>query len=248
MMIKDKVVVITGASSGIGAATAKRLAQAGAKVVLGARHEDKLAKLSQEIKNDGGTAAYLATDVTKREDNQALVDFAKQQFGQVDAIFLNAGIMPSSRLDELKVDDWEKTIDINLKGVLYGIAAVLPVFKEQGHGQVIATSSVAGLKTYPGYAAYCASKWGVRAVMDTLRQETAQSTANIRTTTIYPAAVHSNLINGIPDPAIQQGELAVRSQTELAADEVAKAVEYVIDAPEGTVLQEMTIAPLNQNW
>lgn len=248
MMIKDKVVVITGASSGIGAATAKRLAAAGAKVVLGARHEDKLAQLAKEITNNGGAAAYLATDVTKREDNQALVDLAKQQFGKVDVVFLNAGIMPSSRLAELKVDDWDKTIDINLKGVLYGIAAALPVFKEQKHGQVIATSSVAGLKVYPGYAAYCASKWGVKATMATLRQEAAQDKANIRTTTIYPAAVHSNLISGITNPDIQQGEIAVRTQTELSADEVAKAVEYVINAPAETDLQDLTIAPLNQEW
>lgn len=247
-MIKDKVVVITGASSGIGEATAKRLAQAGAKVVLGARHEEKLAKLADEITNNGGVAAYLTTDVTSKEDNQALVDFAKDKFGKVDTIFLNAGIMPSSFLSELKVDDWDRTIDINLKGVLYGIAAVLPVFKEQNYGQVIATSSVAGLKVYPGYAAYCASKWGVRAIMDTLRQETAQDKANIRTTTIYPAAVHSNLISGIANSDIQKGEMAVRSQTELAADEIAKAVEYAIDAPEETALQDITIAPLNQEW
>lgn len=247
-MIKDKVVVITGASSGIGEATAKRLAKAGAKVVLGARHEEKLAKLVEEITNNGGAAAYLTTDVTSKEDNQALVDFAKKQFGKVDTIFLNAGIMPSSLLSELKVDDWDRTIDINLKGVLYGIAAVLPVFKEQDYGQVIATSSVAGLKVYPGYGAYCASKWGVRAIMETLRQETAQEKVNIRTTTIYPAAVHSNLISGIANPDIQKGEMAVRAQTELSADEIAKAVEYAIDAPEGTVLQDITIAPLNQEW
>lgn len=247
-MIKDKVVVITGASSGIGAVTAKRLAGSGAKVVLGARHEDKLAKLVDEIKKSGGEAVYQVTDVTSRQDNQALVDLAKKQFGKVDTIFLNAGIMPSSRLAELKVDDWDKTIDVNIKGVLYGIAAVLPLFKQQGHGQVITTSSVAGLKIYAGYAPYCASKWAVHEIMATLRLEAAQDKANIRTTTIFPASVHSNLINGITNPEIKKGEIAVRSETELPADEVAKAVEYVVNAPEETDIQDLTIAPLNQEW
>lgn len=247
-MIKGKVIVITGASSGIGAATVKRLAAAGAKLVLGARHEDKLRQLAAEIKDNGGQATYRVTDVTNRSNNQDLVEYAVKQFGRVDAIFLNAGIMPSSRLAELKVDDWDRTIDVNLKGVLYGIAAVLPVFRKQGYGQVIATSSVAGLKTYAGYAPYCASKWAVREIMATLRLEAAQDKANIKTTTIYPAAVHSNLISGIADADIQKGEMAVRAQTELPADEVAKAVEYAVDAPTGTDIQDLTIAPLNQEW
>lgn len=247
-MIKGKVVVITGASSGIGEATAKRLAAAGAKVVLGARHADRLKAIVAQIQKDGGTASFLPINVARKEESQALVAHAIQCFGRIDAIFLNAGIMPSSRLAELKTDDWDRTIDINLKGVLYGIAAVLPIFKEQHQGQIIATSSVAGLKVYPGYAAYCASKWAVREIMETLRLEAAQDKANLRTTTIYPAAVHSNLISGIINDAIRNGEIAVRKQTELAADEVAKAVEYVIDAPAETDIHELTIAPLNQEW
>lgn len=247
-MIKDKVVVITGASSGIGEATAKRLAKAGAKVVLGARREERLVKITKEIQEAGGTAAFLKTDVTKREDSQALVDFAQEKFGQVDAIFLNAGVMPVSRLSELKVDDWDRTIDINIKGVLYGIAAVLPIFKTQNYGQVITTSSVAGLKAYAGYAAYCASKWAVREIMTTLRMEAAQDKANIKTTTIYPAATHSDLVKGISDANIQKGEVESRSKYELPADEVAKAVEYVIDSPQGTDIEDITIAPLNQEW
>lgn len=247
-MLKDKVVVITGASSGIGEATAIRLAAGGAKVVLAARHEDKLAQIAKEIQDDGGQTAYLATDVTKRKDNQDLVNFAQKKFGKVDAIFLNAGIMPSSRLAELKVDDWDRTIDVNLKGVLYSIAAVLPVFKKQNYGQVITTSSVAGLKIYAGYAPYCATKWAVRKVMEALRVEAAQDKANIRTTTICPASVHSNLINDITNPEIKKGEIAVRSKTELPADEVAKAVAYVVDAPAETEINELTIGPLNQGW
>ena len=247
-MIKDKVVVITGASSGIGEATAKRLAKAGAKVVLGARREERLVEITKQIQKEGGTAAFLKTDVTKREDSKALVEFAEKKFVQVDAIFLNAGVMPVSRLSELKVDDWDRTIDINIKGVLYGIAAALPIFKKQNHGQVIATSSVAGLKVYPGYAAYCASKWAVREIMSSLRMEAAQDKANIKTTTIYPAATHSELVNGIANSDIQKGEMSSRSNFELSADEVAKAVEYVIDAPQGTDIEDLTIAPLNQEW
>lgn len=150
MAIKDKVVIITGASSGIGEATAKMLASKGAKVVLGARNTDKLQKITDEIKANGGQATFKATDVSKQADNQALVELAKNAFGKVDVIYLNAGIMPITNLSDLEVDRWMQTIDINLKGVLYGIAAILPEFKTQNGGQVIATSSVAGLQAYPG--------------------------------------------------------------------------------------------------
>lgn len=248
MSLKDKVVIITGASSGIGESTAKRLAADGAKVVLGARNERKLAQIREDITAKSGQAIYQRTDVTKYEDNQNLVKRAENTFGKVDAIFLNAGIMPSSRLAELKVADWDQTIDVNLKGVLYGIAAVLPLFKKQNSGQIITTSSVAGLKVYPGYAPYCATKWAIRKVMETLRLEAAQDKANIRTTTICPASVHSNLIQGITNSDIKNSEIAVRSKTELPADEVAKAVEYVIAAPEKTEINELTIGPLNQGW
>lgn len=247
-MIKDKVVIITGASSGIGEATAKRLAAAGAKVVLGARHEDQLAQVTKNIQANGGSAAYLKTDVTKPEDSQALVDYAKKQYGKVDTVFLNAGVMPSSPLVEGNIDAWNQAIDVNLKGVMYGLAAVLPVFKKQNGGQVITTSSVAGLKVYPGYAHYCATKFAVKAVMDTLRLETAQDHSNIRTTTIYPANVHSDLVNGIANKGIQEAEIANRKKHELTADEVAKAVEYVIDAPEGTELHDLSIGPTDQGW
>jgi len=247
-MIKNKVVIITGASSGIGEATAKRLAKSGAKVVLGARNTDKLAMIVQEIKNNGGEAIYQKLDVTKRQDSQDLVDLAVSRFGRIDVAFLNAGVMPNSRLSELRVDDWDNTIDVNLKGVLYGIAALLPVLRRQNGGQILATSSVAGLKSYSGVGVYGATKWAVKELMEVLRMESAEENSNIRTSVIYPAAVHSNLISHIPDKNIQAGEEAVRSKTELPADEIAKVVEYAVDMPEETNISEFTVGPTNQVW
>ena len=159
MGIKDKVVIITGASSGIGESTAKLLASKGAKLVLGARREEKLKEIVEDIKQNGGEAVYKVTDVVNPNDNEALVKEAKNTFGRVDVIFLNAGLMPNSPLSALKVNDWNDMIDINIKGVLNGVAAILPTFIEQKSGHIITTSSVAGLKSYPGGAVYGATKW-----------------------------------------------------------------------------------------
>lgn len=171
--LTDKVVIITGASSGIGEATAYKLAAAGAKIILGARREDKLKAIADKIAQNGGEAAYRVTDVVKAEDNQALVQLAKDRFGKVDAIFLNAGLMPSSPLSALETDNWNMMVDVNIKGVLNGIAAVLPTFETQKSGHIITTSSVAGLKVYPGAAVYCGTKWAVKAIMEALRMESA---------------------------------------------------------------------------
>ncbi|TIP83026.1 MAG: SDR family oxidoreductase, partial [Mesorhizobium sp.] len=195
--IKNKVVIITGASSGIGEATAKLLASKGAKVVLGARREDKLKQIADEIGKAGGQAVYRELDVTKPSDNDAVVKLAKDRFGRVDVIFLNAGLMPNSPLSALKTDDWHQMVDVNIKGVLNGIAAVLPAFIEQKSGHVIATSSVAGLKAYPGGAVYGGTKWFVRDFMEVLRMESAMEGTNIRTATIYPAAINTELLNTI---------------------------------------------------
>jgi len=161
-MINDKVVIITGASSGIGEATAKLLASKGAKLVLGARREDKLKQIVEEIERDGGQAVYQELDVTKPSENEAIARLAKETFGGVDVIFLNAGIMPNSPLSALKTNDWRRTVDVNVNGVLNGVAAVLPTFIEQKSGQIVANSSVAGLKAYPGGAVYGGTKWFVR--------------------------------------------------------------------------------------
>src|SRR5205807_9672514 len=223
-MIKNKIVVITGASSGIGEATAKLLATKGAKVVLGARREDKLKQIADAIEKDGGQAVYRELDVTKPSDNEAMVSFANRTFGRVDVIFLNAGIMPNSPLSALKTDDWHQTVDVNIRGVLNGVAAALPTFIKQKSGHVIATSSVAGLKAYPGGAVYGGTKWFVRDFMEVLRMESAMEGTNIRTATIYPAAVNTELLDAISDRDTAQSVQKVYDQYGISPDRVANVV------------------------
>lgn len=248
MAIKDKVVIITGASSGIGEATAKLLASKGAKLVLGARREEKLQALTEAITKDGGKAVYQETDVTKAEDNKKLVALAKSEFGKVDVIFLNAGLMPNSPLSELKSDEWHQMVDVNLKGVLNGLEAVLPEFIKQQSGHVITTSSVAGLKAYPGGAVYGATKWAVRGLMEVLHMESAQEGTNIRTATIYPAAIKSELLGTITDEQTAKDFNALYNQYEIGPDRVANVVAFAIDQPEDTNVSEFTIGPTTQPW
>ncbi|WP_270334515.1 SDR family oxidoreductase [Ligilactobacillus acidipiscis] len=248
MAIKDKVVIITGASSGIGAATAKLLAQKGAKLVLAARREDKLQALVKSIQAQGGEAVYQITDVTKREDNQKLVELAIQKFSKVDVIFLNAGLMPNSPLSALKNDEWDQMVEVNIKGVLNGIRAILPKFTSQKSGHVITTSSVAGLKAYPGGAVYGATKWAVRDLMEVLRMESAQEGTNIRTATIYPAAIRSELIEKISDQATAKDVNEMYAKYEISPERVANVVAFAIDQPEDTNVSEFTIGPTIQPW
>ena len=238
--IANKVVIITGASSGIGEATALKLAAEGAKIVLGARREDKLKAIADKIQAAG--------DVTKPEDSAALVALAKSRFGKVDAIFLNAGLMPSSPLAALETANWNAMIDVNIKGVLNGIAAVLPEFTSQKHGHVITTSSVAGLKIYPGAAVYCGSKWAVRAIMEALRMESAQAGTNIRTATIYPAAVQSELVSHITDENASKGYRQLYDTYEIPAARVAEVVAFALAQPDDTNISEFTIGPTTQPW
>lgn len=247
-MIKDKVVMITGASSGIGEATAKLLANKGAKVVLGARRAEKLKQLADEIQTTGGQAVYQVMDVVKPSDNTALVELARKTFGRIDVIFLNAGIMPSSLVSALKTDEWDQMVDINIKGVLNGVAAVMPTFTGQKSGQIIATSSVAGLKNYPGAAVYGGTKWFVRNFMEVLRMESAQEGTNIRTATIYPAAINTELLNTITDQNMASGMTALYEQHGISAARVANIVAVAIDQPEDTNLSELTIGPTSQPW
>lgn len=247
-MIENKVVVITGASSGIGAETAKLLASQGAKVVLGARREDKLAALTDEIIDAGGQAVYRVTDVTKPADNENLVQLAKDAFGGIDVMFLNAGLMPVAPLSALHVAEWNRMIDVNIKGVLNGIAAVLPTFKAQKSGHFIATSSVAGLKAYPGGAVYGATKWAVRDLMEVLRMEAAQEGSHIRTATIYPAAIKTELLNTITDQAAGAAMQQTYDAYEIGADRVAKVVSFAIDMPADTNVNEFTVGPTDQPW
>ncbi len=247
-MIQDKIVIITGASSGIGEATAKLLASKGAKVVLGARRENELKELVDAIKEAGGQAAYQVTDVTKPTDNAALVELAKETFGGVDVIFLNAGVMPNSPLSALKTDDWVRMVDINIKGVLNGVAAVLPTFVEQKSGHVITTSSVAGLKAYPGGAVYGGTKWFVRDFMEVLRMESAQEGTNIRTATIYPAAINTELLGTISHEGTTEGMAGIYDQYGISPNRIASVVAIAIDQPEDTTISEFTVGPASQPW
>lgn len=247
-MIQDKVVIVTGASSGIGEASAKLLASRGAKVVLGARRESELKELTEAIKEAGGQAAYRVTDVTDPDDNAALVELAKERFGQVDVIFLNAGIMPNSPLSALKTNDWNHMVDVNIKGVLNGVAAVLPTFIEQKFGHVITTSSVAGLKAYPGGAVYGGTKWFVRDFMEVLRMESAQEGTNIRTATIYPAAINTELLGTISHEGTAEGMGGIYEQYGISPERIASVVAIAIDQPEDTNISEFTVGPASQPW
>jgi NADP-dependent 3-hydroxy acid dehydrogenase YdfG len=247
-MIKDKVVIITGASSGIGEATAKLLAGKGAKVVLGARREDQLKQLVDEIQKAGGQAVYQVMNVVNPSDSTAIVKLAQEKFGQVDVIFLNAGIMPNSPLSALKTEEWNQTVDVNIKGVLNGIAAVLPTFISQKSGHVIATSSVAGLKAYSGGAIYGGTKWFVRDFMEVLRMESAQEGTNIRTATIYPAAINTELLGQITDQKVSKAMTDLYKQYGISPDRVANVVAFAIDQPEDTNVNEFTIGPTPQPW
>jgi NADP-dependent 3-hydroxy acid dehydrogenase YdfG len=247
-VIDGKVVIITGASSGIGEATAKLLAGKGAKVVLGARREDKLKQIADEIEKDGGQAVYQALDVTKASDNDAIVELAKETFGGVDVIFLNAGLMPNSPLSALKTEDWHQMVDVNIKGVLNGVAAVLPTFIEQRSGHVIGNSSVAGLKAYPGGAVYGGTKWFVRDFMEVLRMESAMEGTNIRTATIYPAAIGTELLNTISESGTAEQMASVYDTYQISPDRIAGVVAFAIDQPEDTTINEFTVGPANQPW
>lgn len=238
--IKNKVVVITGASSGIGAFTARKLAGLGAKVVLAARREDQLKTLVQEI---GDNAIYVVTDVAKRADLDNLINKAIAKFGHVDVMWNNAGVMPISFFEEGHVDEWDKMIDINIKGVLYGINAVLPHMLERGEGHILSTSSVGGLKTSPGIGVYSGTKFAVKAIMETLREEVAQT---IKVTTIYPGATQSELGRDITSPKIKGLYGNLTNMPKLDEEAIANAVIYAISQPGNISVNEITVRPLGQ--
>ncbi len=237
-MVEGSVVAITGASSGIGKATALHLAKAGAKVVLGARGEDGLAALVREIKAAGGEAAYLVTDVSKRDDVQQLVTFAQDSFGRLNVLFSNAGAMPIGPMDDLAVDDWETMVDVDIKGVLYGIAAALPVFRKQGAGHFIYTASTAARKTVPNQVVYSATKAAVLAISDGLRQELAGA---LRVSTILPGFTETSFADHVKDPKLQEQLRAAGSKFAMSPDAVAAAVDYLIDQPEQVNIGEVTL-------
>lgn len=236
--VANKVVVITGASSGIGEATARLLAQSGAQVVVGARRGDRLEKLVEEIVAAGGQAAFQVVDVASRESVQALVDFAVQRFGRIDVLFNNAGVMTLAPLNALKVDEWEKIVDVNIKGVLYGIAAALPLMEAQGSGHIINTASTGAHAVGPNCAVYCASKYAVRAITEGLRQETDK----LRVTLISPGVTETELGHDITDEGAADFLVQLRG-TSISSDAIARAVQYAISQPEDVDVSEMIVRP-----
>ena len=240
--IQDKVVVITGASSGLGEAAARHLARGGARLVLGARRLERMQALAQELSL--GDGACLRTDVTDRAQVQALVDQAVQRHGRVDVIINNAGLMPQSPLERLKVDDWDRMIDVNIKGVLYGIAAVLPHMQKQKSGHIINVSSVAGHKVRAGGAVYAATKHAVLALSEGLRQEVKPY--NIRTTVISPGAVATELPDSVTEPDLAEGFHKFYQQFAIPADAFARAVAFAIGQPEDVDINEILFRPTAQ--
>ncbi|MBP1873960.1 NADP-dependent 3-hydroxy acid dehydrogenase YdfG [Ensifer adhaerens] len=242
--IRDKVVVITGASSGLGEATVRRLAREGARLVLGARRIDRLQALADELSL--GRQSALQTDVTSFEEVTRLVDHAVSLYGRIDVMLNNAGLMPHSPLERCKVDDWDRTIDVNLKGVLYGIGAALPHMKAQMGGHVINVSSVAGHKVGPGGAVYAATKHAVRVISEGLRQEVKPY--NIRTTIISPGAVATELPDSVTETDVAQNVRALYERVAIPADSFARAVVFAMSQPEDVDINEILFRPTAQEY
>lgn len=236
--VENKTVVITGASSGIGEATAKLLAAKGAKVVLGARRTERLDQIATEIEAAGGTALARSVDVTDAESVEALVYNAHNMFGRVDAIFNNAGVMPLAPMSALKTDEWDNMINVNIRGVLNGIAAVLPIFKGQGGGHVINTASIGAHVVVPSGVVYCATKYAVWAISEGLRQESQ----DVRVTTISPGVVETELGHDISD-ATSKDLLTQFRQITLTPDAIARAVLYALDQPADVDVNEVIVRP-----
>ncbi|WP_437963526.1 SDR family oxidoreductase [Sorangium sp. So ce260] len=236
--IEGKVVVITGASSGIGEAAARLLARRGARVVMGARRADRLEKLASAIRAEGGTVEVRAVDVTKRKDVDDLVKLAQTTFGRVDVIVNNAGVMPLSPLSSLKVEEWDRMIDVNIRGVLHGIAAGLPIMKAQGHGQFVNVASIGAHLVVPTAAVYCATKYAVWAISEGLRQESS----DIRVTVISPGVTESELAETITDDSARQMMNDYR-KIAISSDSVARAIAFAIEQPADVDVNEIVVRP-----
>lgn len=239
-MIEGKVVAVTGASSGIGEATARLLASRGAKVVLAARREDRLAAVAAQL---GDAAAYLAVDVRRRLDVVDLVALAGKRFGRLDVLVSNAGVMPVSPLDDLRVDDWDAMVDVNIKGVLHGIAAALPVFRAQGAGHFVNVASTAGLRIVPTMAVYAGTKFAVRAISEGLRQEAGDK---LRVTIVSPGMTRTNFADTMTNPAVRTQLTETAEAIAMPPDAVARAIAYAIDQPSDIDVGEVVVRPTAQ--
>lgn len=242
--IDEKVIIITGASSGMGEAAARHLAAQGANVVLAARRSDRIDALAEAITKAGGKALAVATDVTSPVDMRKLAAAAMDAFGRIDVLINNAGIMPLSPIERLKIDEWNRMIDVNLKGVLYGIAAVLPHMQAQKSGHIINTASVAAYKVFPGSAVYSATKFAVRGLTEGLRQEVKPY--NIRTTLISPGAVKTELLEQISDKDVQSANQDYVGRVGISADSYARVAAFAISQPEDVDINELVFRPTAQ--
>ena len=238
--VENKVILITGASSGIGRETARVLAQNGARVVLSARREERLKELAAGL---GERAAHLPSDVTRLEDMEALAALARERFGRVDVLFANAGIMPGSGMSELKVSVWTAMVDINIKGVLNAMAAVLPEFTAQKRGHIVVTSSMAGTRSVPGNAVYCGTKHFVRAMLDSFRMESVQEGTRIRTTLICPGAIRTELLNAIAPSETKSMVEEFYKNVGLEPSAIANAVLYAISQPDNVDVSDLGVRP-----
>jgi NADP-dependent 3-hydroxy acid dehydrogenase YdfG len=241
--INGKVVAITGASAGIGEATALLLAECGARLVLGARRPDHLEALAAGITKKGGEVAWARTDVTLREDLAALIALAQQKYGRLDVLVSNAGVAPNAPLDELRVDDWDHAIDVNIRGLLYGIAAALPVFRAQGTGHFVNTLSTAGLQIMPTMAVYAGTKNAARTIAEGLRQEAG---ANLRVTSVSPGFVDTEFINNIPNPAVRPDLLKLRDEFAIPPESIARAIAFAIEQPDDVDVNDIVVRPTAQ--
>lgn len=237
--IQDKVIAITGASSGIGEATARLLAENGARVVLGARRTERLEKLVSELREAGAVADFRALDVTDATDMQAFIDFTVATHGHIDVLVNNAGVMPLSRLDALKVDEWNRMIDVNIRGVLHGIAATLPLMQARRSGQFINIASIGAYAVSPTAAVYCATKFAVRAISEGLRQEVG---GDIRVTTIAPGVTESELADSISDEG-GRNEMREFRRIAIPADAIARAIAYAVEQPAEVDVSELIVRP-----
>lgn len=237
--VEGKVVLITGASSGIGESTARLLAANGAKVVLGARREERLQALAAEIRAEGGSVEYRKLDVTQSEDMEGFVRFAEDAFGRIDVLVNNAGVMPLSNLEEGKIEEWNRMIDVNIRGVLHGIAAALPVMRRQGGGQFVNIASIGAYEVTPTASVYCATKYAVRAISEGLRMETPRE---IRVTLVSPGVTESELADSISD---EQARAAMREYRRIAlpGQAIAEAIRYAISQPQGVDVNELVVRP-----
>jgi NADP-dependent 3-hydroxy acid dehydrogenase YdfG len=243
--IENKVVVITGASSGLGEATARHLAALGAKVVLGARRTDRLEAVVADITKAGGQAVFATVDVTSKKDVENLINTAVTTYGKVDVLVNNAGYMAIAPMNQRRTDEWDRMIDINIKGLLYGVAAALPTFENQGNGHIINISSVAGGKVFsPGGTVYSGTKFAVRAISEGLRHELA---GKVRITTINPGAVDSELKLGVDDEASRKAVNQFYEQA-IPADSVARAIAFAIEQPADVGINEIVLRPLTQEF